>query len=389
MTRPCGSPSAISPSDPELPRAIVVRSTLLPGTAVDIAREVRTVDASVRIAHNPEVHARGGRRLRLPVPGRIAIGVDGHDDGAAGSGTRGRPCGASTRHFRQRFWSPTRPARADRSRPPPTKSLRRPTPPSPTKLCGWRRPPARAAQAVVDGMGLDRRIGRSFLSARARLRRVLVFPSQARALPRLARGYARADPADGRHLAVQPPPGRLAHRAPGASRWTPGGRDAGRSAWGRRSRPARARPAGVAGHPAGPRPAGPGCPRGRLRPGGTGAGLSALRRAGAAEAAPGSAAGCRCQSRGRWDARACRQHHARARPPAPPTPSAGPTRSSWPTERPEFETLDRPSRAFDVGRPRRRRPPHRARAWRPRRPAGASWPGVWKRPARCAAYGPI
>src|SRR6185436_14135697 len=49
------------------------------------------------------------------------------------------------------------------------------------------------AQAVVDGMGLDKRIGRSFLSPGPGFGGSC-FPSQARALPRLAHDLAVATP---------------------------------------------------------------------------------------------------------------------------------------------------------------------------------------------------
>ena len=72
-------------ADPSLPRMIVIRSTLLPGTAAAIADEVRHIDASVRIAHNPEFTREAAAVSDFLSPDRVVIGVDGHDDAAAGA----------------------------------------------------------------------------------------------------------------------------------------------------------------------------------------------------------------------------------------------------------------------------------------------------------------
>ena len=94
----CARPSWTIAADRDLPRSIVIRSTLLPGTAADIARAA-PCHRPVR-AHRPQpgVHA-GGRRpwLDFLAPDRIVIGVDGHDDGAAGAAPWWKPCGGSMR----------------------------------------------------------------------------------------------------------------------------------------------------------------------------------------------------------------------------------------------------------------------------------------------------
>ena len=73
------------------------------------------------------------------------------------------------------------------------------------------------AQAVVDGMGLDKRIGRSFLSPGPGFGGSC-FPSQARALPRLAHGHGVQTPLMDAIWPSNVSAGRLARRGPGACR---------------------------------------------------------------------------------------------------------------------------------------------------------------------------
>jgi UDPglucose 6-dehydrogenase len=177
-------------SDPELPRAIVIRSTLLPGTAVDIAREVRTVDASVRIAHNPEFTREAVAVSDFLSPDRIVIGVDGHDDGAAGS---------ALAEALRRVYAPLQAAVlvTDLTSAETIKVASNVFLAAKITFANEISRLAAAtgadAQAVVDGMGMDRRIGRSFLSPGPGFGGSC-FPSQARALPRLAHGYGVQTP---------------------------------------------------------------------------------------------------------------------------------------------------------------------------------------------------
>ena len=69
--------------DETLPRGIVIRSTLLPGTAVRIAAEVRAIDPSVRLAHNPEFTREAVAVADFLAPDRVVIGVDDRDEAAA------------------------------------------------------------------------------------------------------------------------------------------------------------------------------------------------------------------------------------------------------------------------------------------------------------------
>ena len=63
-------------SDPSLPRGIVVRSTLLPGTARALAAEARAIDPTVRLAHNPEFTREASAVADFLAPDRVVIGVD-------------------------------------------------------------------------------------------------------------------------------------------------------------------------------------------------------------------------------------------------------------------------------------------------------------------------
>ena len=177
-------------ADPELPRWIVIRSTLLPGTAARIADEARATDASVCIAHNPEFTREASAVADFLAPDRIVIGLDGLDDdsnaGALAAALRG--------------------AYAPLEAPLVVTDL---TSAEMIKVASnvflaakvtFANEMARLAaatgadvQAVVDGMGLDKRIGRSFLSPGPGFGGSC-FPSQARALPRLARSHGVQTP---------------------------------------------------------------------------------------------------------------------------------------------------------------------------------------------------
>ena len=177
-------------SDPGLPRAIVIRSTLLPGTAADIARQMQAVDASVRIAHNPEFTREAVAVADFLAPDRVVIGVDGHDDGAAGS---------ALAEALQRVYAPlTAPVLlTDLTSAETIKVASNVFLAAKITFANEISRLAAAtgadAQAVVDGMGLDKRIGRSFLSPGPGFGGSC-FPSQARALPRLAPGHGVQTP---------------------------------------------------------------------------------------------------------------------------------------------------------------------------------------------------
>ena len=172
-------------ADARLPRLIVIRSTLMPGTAAGIAAEASAIDSSVRIAHNPEFTREAVAVSDFLEPDRVVIGVDGHADGAAGTAL------AATL---RRVYAPL-------DVPIVVTDL---TSAETIKLASnvflaakitFANELARLAaatgadvNAVVDGMGMDKRIGRSFLSPGPGFGGSC-FPSQARALPALAHGH--------------------------------------------------------------------------------------------------------------------------------------------------------------------------------------------------------
>jgi len=63
----------------DLSRSIVIRSTLMPGTARDILAEARTLDPRIEIAHNPEFTREGSAVSDFLAPDRIVIGVEVRD----------------------------------------------------------------------------------------------------------------------------------------------------------------------------------------------------------------------------------------------------------------------------------------------------------------------
>jgi UDPglucose 6-dehydrogenase len=165
--------------DARVPRAIVIRSTLLPGTASAIAARVRTVDPSVAIAFNPEFTREATAVNDFLRPDRVVIGVE--DPTAGGSLADDLRAlytpleapivvtdltSAETIKIASNVFLAAKVAFANEI----------------ARLCA-----ATGADvgAVVDGMGLDKRIGRSFLSPGPGFGGSC-FPSQARALPDLA-----------------------------------------------------------------------------------------------------------------------------------------------------------------------------------------------------------
>jgi UDPglucose 6-dehydrogenase len=170
-------------ADPAAPRGIVIRSTLLPGTARDIAREVSAVDPHVRLAHNPEFTREAMAVSDFLSPDRIVIGVDGHPGDLAA-----RALAESLRRVYAPLEAPvlvTDLTSAETIKLASNVFLA-------TKIT-FANELARLCAAtganvaaVVDGMGMDARIGRSFLSPGPGFGGSC-FPSQARALPELAR----------------------------------------------------------------------------------------------------------------------------------------------------------------------------------------------------------
>jgi UDPglucose 6-dehydrogenase len=176
--------------DPALPRHIVIRSTLLPGTAAGIAAEVRAIDPSVRLAHNPEFTREATAVADFLAPDRVVIGVDGHDDGGAGAALA-----ASLRAVYAPLEAPvvvTDLTSAETIKVASNVFLAAKITFA-NEISRLAAATGADAAAVVDGMGLDKRIGRSFLSPGPGFGGSC-FPSQARALPRVAAGFGVQTP---------------------------------------------------------------------------------------------------------------------------------------------------------------------------------------------------
>jgi UDPglucose 6-dehydrogenase len=177
-------------ADATLPRSIVIRSTLLPGTATGIAADVQSVDPSVRIAHNPEFTREASAVADFMSPDRVVIGVDGHE-----RDERSAALVRALRRLYEAFDAPlvvTDLTSAEMVKVASNVFL--------SAKITFANEIARLAAAigadaaaVVDGMGLDRRIGRAFLSPGPGFGGSC-FPSQARALPRLGQAQGVQTP---------------------------------------------------------------------------------------------------------------------------------------------------------------------------------------------------
>ena len=170
---------------PSLPRGIVVRSTLLPGTARALAQDLRAVDPTVRIAHNPEFTREATAVADFLAPDRVIIGVDdvGSDPAADRLvdavrrvyGPLAAPTlvtdltSAETIKLASNVFLAAKITFANEL----------------SRLCAAT---GADVSAVVDGMGMDGRIVRNFLSPGPGFGGSC-FPSQARALPELAREH--------------------------------------------------------------------------------------------------------------------------------------------------------------------------------------------------------
>lgn len=162
--------------DTAAPRHIVVRSTLMPGTADALAADLATVDEGVELAHNPEFTREGSAVNDFLSPDRVVIGVA--DPSVETDLSR------ALRHVYEPLGAPivvTSLVSAEMIKVGSNVFLA-------AKICFANELARLAAatgadvQAVVDGMGLDRRIGRAFLSPGPGFGGSCL-PSQAAALP--------------------------------------------------------------------------------------------------------------------------------------------------------------------------------------------------------------
>ncbi len=180
-------------ADPAAPRSIVIRSTLLPGTAVGLAAAAAAVDPSVEVGFNPEFTRESSAVDDFLHPDRIVIGV-------------ATPGHSVLETDLRRMYAPLEAPVlvADRTSAEMIKMASNVY--LATKIT-FANELARLCEAigadvaaVVDGVGFDKRIGRAFLSPGPGFGGSCL-PSQARALPELASKHGLPD---GLFAAVDP-----------------------------------------------------------------------------------------------------------------------------------------------------------------------------------------
>lgn len=165
--------------DRRTPRAIVVRSTILPGTAAAIARDAHAVDPSVRIAFNPEFTREGSAVRDFLAPDRVVLGLDAEASGG--------PLEADLRRLYAPIDAPlfvTDLTSAELAKVGANVFLAMKVTFA-NELARIAASAGADVNAVVDALGLDKRIGRAFLSPGPGYGGSC-FPSQVRALPELA-----------------------------------------------------------------------------------------------------------------------------------------------------------------------------------------------------------
>jgi UDPglucose 6-dehydrogenase len=174
-------------ADTTLPRRIVVRSTLMPGTAVRLLAAARRHDPGVEMAHNPEFTREGSAVADFLSPERIVIGVERSAGLSALAQMVGRlyegvPAPvivtdlttSETIKVASNVFLATKIAFANEL----------------ARLCAAA---GADVHTVVDAMGRDPRIGRAFLSPGPGFGGACL-PSQARALPIAANGLGVRTP---------------------------------------------------------------------------------------------------------------------------------------------------------------------------------------------------
>ncbi|MBX3031585.1 MAG: UDP-glucose/GDP-mannose dehydrogenase family protein [Chloroflexi bacterium] len=166
--------------DSRAPRHLVVRSTLMPGTAVRLEALAQAIDPDVRLCFNPEFTREAVAVRDFLEPDRVVVGA-GRDAQALVQelhelyAPMGRTIldtdltSAETIKLASNVFLATKISFANEL----------------ARLCAAT---GADVHAVVDGMGLDLRIGRSFLSPGPGFGGSC-FPSQVRALPELARSF--------------------------------------------------------------------------------------------------------------------------------------------------------------------------------------------------------
>jgi len=172
-------------SDAAAPRHLVIRSTLMPGTAVRLAARVRDVDARMRVCFNPEFTREANAVRDFLEPDRVVVGAGPDADALVAElhqlyAPMRKPImdtdltSAETIKLASNVFLAAKISFANEL----------------ARLCAAT---GADVQAVVDGMGMDARIGRAFLSPGPGFGGSC-FPSQVRALPDLAVQYGVVTP---------------------------------------------------------------------------------------------------------------------------------------------------------------------------------------------------
>lgn len=173
--------------DPLAPRTIVIRSTLMPGTTERLARNARDADESVDMAFNPEFTRQGSAVADFLRPERVVIGS-----------TADLPEGAAVTALRRLYAQLNAPLFVTDSTS--AELIKVGSNAFLSMKIGFANEISRLAaatgadaRAAVDGIGLDSRIGRAFLSPGPGYGGSCL-PSQARALPRVAQSHGVETP---------------------------------------------------------------------------------------------------------------------------------------------------------------------------------------------------
>jgi UDPglucose 6-dehydrogenase len=167
-------------ADHAAPRHLVVRSTLMPGTAVSLERQARSIDPGVRLCFNPEFTREATAVRDFLEPDRVVVGA-------------GRDAQALVAELHELYAPMEKPILdTDLTSAETIKiasnvflAAKISFANELARLCAAT---GADVHAVVDGMGLDLRIGRAFLSPGPGFGGSC-FPSQVRALPEMAREF--------------------------------------------------------------------------------------------------------------------------------------------------------------------------------------------------------
>lgn len=186
-------------ADPAAPRALVVRSTLLPGTAVALADLVEAIDPGVALAVSPEFTRESTAVADFLAPDRLVVGATPRALEAWRAAHHGTDAHARIVADLEAMYAPLE-ARVLVTDLTSAELIKVGSNVFLAAKITFANELARIAvaagadpHAVVDGIGLDRRIGRRFLSPGPGYGGSCL-PSQARALPGVADSFGAGTP---------------------------------------------------------------------------------------------------------------------------------------------------------------------------------------------------